>query len=159
MKRMRPFAAAVIAVLIAGGLAVGLTGSANAAPGSVRMVVFDCPGQAPQARPKDFILTCADANSALERLSWTSWTPKLASASGSLVLNDCKPDCASGHFHAYPALVVLWGSKAVKNHRGERAYTMMTQILTGQRPRYYDYLTHKWVTAPVTQTTRLLTSS
>ncbi len=35
---------------------------------------------------------------------------------------------------------------------------MMTEILTGPRPRYYDYATHKWVTAPVTQTSSLLTS-
>ena len=36
---------------------------------------------------------------------------------------------------------------------------MMTEILTGPRPRYYDCATHKWVTAPVTQTSPLLTSS
>ena len=35
---------------------------------------------------------------------------------------------------------------------------MMTEILTGPRPRYCDYATHKWVTAPVTQTSSLLTS-
>jgi hypothetical protein len=29
-------------------------------------------------------------------------------------------------------------------------------ILTGPRPRYYDYATHKWVTAPETQTYPLL---
>jgi hypothetical protein len=30
-------------------------------------------------------------------------------------------------------------------------------ILTGPRPRYYDYATRKWVTAPETQTYPLLT--
>ena len=35
---------------------------------------------------------------------------------------------------------------------------MMTQILTGPRPRYDDYVHHKWVTAPVTQTSPLVTS-
>ena len=34
---------------------------------------------------------------------------------------------------------------------------MMTEILTGPRPRYDDYATHKWVTAPVSQTSPLLT--
>ena len=52
-------------------------------------------------------------------------------------------------------MVVFWGDATVKNHPGERRYTMMTVILTGPRPRYYDYLTHKWVTAPVTQTSTL----
>ncbi len=55
-------------------------------------------------------------------------------------------------------MLVFWGSKAVKNHPGERCYTMMTEILTGPRPRYYYYATHKSVTAPVTQTSSLLTS-
>jgi hypothetical protein len=34
----------------------------------------------------------------------------------------------------------------------------MTVILTGPRPRYYDYISRKWVTAPATQTSTLLTS-
>lgn len=38
------------------------------------------------------------------------------------------------------------------------AITGLTEILTGPRPRYYDDATHKWVTAPVTQTYPLLTS-
>ncbi len=46
----------------------------------------------------------------------------------------------------------------MKNHPGEHCYTMMTEILTGPRPPYYDPATDKWVTAPVTQTSALLTS-
>ena len=46
---------------------------------------------------------------------------------------------------AYPALVILWGNQAVKNHPGEHRYTMMTTILTGTRPRH----------APMTQTSPL----
>jgi hypothetical protein len=29
--------------------------------------------------------------------------------------------------------------------------------MTGPRPRYYDYTTHKWVTSPLTTTIALLT--
>jgi hypothetical protein len=164
MKRLhlRPSLVLLASVVALAGLAVGLTGSARAqstAIAPVRMVAFDCPGQsAPLVKPKTFILTCADANSDLGKLSWTSWTPSLASATGKLEVNDCTPYCAAGHFHAYPAVVVFWGNTAVKNHPGEHAYTDMTLILTGSRPRYYDYLTRKWVTAPATQTTALLTS-
>jgi hypothetical protein len=125
----------------------------------VRTVVFDCPGHpAPLVRPGTFVISCADANTYLGKLSWTSWTPGLASATGTLEENDCTPYCAAGHFHAYPAVVVLWGSTAVKNHPGEHSYTKMTVILTGPRPRYYDYISRKWVTAPATQTSTLLTS-
>jgi len=159
MTRAR-LGALAISLLAVTGVALGLAQSAHAAPGNtpVRIVVFDCPGQPARVRPSTFIVTCADGGIQFDKLSWTSWTPGLASATGTLEENDCTPDCAGGHFHAYPALVILWGSKAVPDHPGERCYTMMTSILTGARPRYYDYTHHKWVTAPVTQTSPLPTS-
>jgi hypothetical protein len=156
MTRAR-LGALIISLLATTGLVLGLTQSAHAAPGNApaRMVVFDCPGQPALVKPSTFIVTCADGNILFDKLSWTSWTPGLASATGTLEENDCIPYCAAGHFHAYPALVILWGSKAVPNHPGERRYTMLTEILTGARPRYYDYTHHKWVTVPVTTTSAL----
>ncbi len=156
---------AVLTLVAAAFAITGLTlsGPAQAAPAhpaaapAVRMVAIDCPGDHSMVRPKNFILACADANSALEKLSWTTWAPGLASAQGTLVQNDCTPYCAAGHFHRYPALVVLWGSKALRP--GERAYAKLTLILTGPRPGYYDAAHHKWVYAPVTQTFPLPTSS
>jgi len=154
-----------VLTLIAAGLTI--TGStlsrpAQAAPvrttpASAPMVVFDCPGQHAMVRPKNFVLACADGNSAVEKLAWGTWAPGLASAKATLVQNDCVPYCAAGHFHSYPALVVLWGSKAIGH--GEHAYTRLTMILTGPRPGYYDAVHHKWVYAPVTQTFPLVTSS
>jgi hypothetical protein len=152
-----------VLTLVAAGLAItGLTLSGPAQAASVRpaatagrTVVFDCSGHA-LVRPKDFVLACADGNSAVEKLSWSAWAPGLASAKGTLVQNDCVPYCAAGHFHRYPALVILWGSKAVSP--GGHAYTKLTLILTGPRPGYYDATHHKWAYAPVTQTFPLLTS-
>lgn len=156
---------APVLALVAAGIAISgltLSGPAQAVPAhpaaaAVRMVVFDCPGQHAMVRPKSFVLACADGNSALGKLTWSAWGPGLASAQGTLVQNDCTPYCAAGHFHRYPALVVLWGSKAVGS--GEQAYTKLTLILPGQRPGYYDARHHKWVYAPVTQTFPLVTSS
>src|SRR5262245_12120611 len=150
----------VVLACVAAALAItGLTlsGSAQAAPAHPaapppRTVVFDCPGQQALGTQTTVVQSCADGNALVDRLAWTSWTPGLASARGTLVQNDCTPYCAAGHFHRYPALVVLWGSKAVKNHPGERRYTELTLILTGPRPRFYDAVHHKWVTAPMTQT-------
>jgi hypothetical protein len=152
----------VLALAGAGLTITGLPLSGPAQAASVRpaataerTVVFDCSGHA-LARPKNFVLACADGNSAVEQLSWSAWAPGLASAKGTLVQNDCVPYCAAGHFHRYPALVILWGSKAVRP--GEHAYPKLTLILTGPRPGYYDATHHKWVYAPVTQTFPLLTS-
>jgi hypothetical protein len=156
-------AAAVLAIsgLTLSGSAQAATARPAAAPAAQRStaltVVFDCPGQYAMVRPKSFVLACADGNSAFEKLAWSTWAPGLASAKGTLVQNDCTPYCAAGHFHRYPALVVLWGSKAVGS--GEHAYTKLTLILTGARPGYYDSVHHKWVYAPVTQTFPLVTSS
>jgi hypothetical protein len=88
----------VIAVLVPVVAALAVTGlilveSAQAAsprPAALpsQTVVFDCPGQHALVRPKSFILTCADGNAYFAKLAWTSWTPGLASAKGTLVLND-----------------------------------------------------------------------
>ena len=45
---------------------------------------------------------CADYNALLEALRWTSWATTSATAVGTLVYNDCTPNCAEGHFHHVP---------------------------------------------------------
>jgi hypothetical protein len=145
MKRAH-LGASIISALAVGALTVGLAGSASAAPArpaagptvvrtAVRTVVLDCPGLPALVRPKTYILTCADGYVQLDRLAWTSWTPGLASATGTLIKNTCTPSCVAGHFRSYPVLVILWGKAAVKNHPGEHCYTRMTLIYPGPRPQ------------------------
>jgi len=135
MTRAR-LGALIISLLATTGLVLGLTQSAHAAPGNApaRMVVFDCPGQPALVKPSTFIVTCADGNILFDKLSWTSWTPGLASATGTLIKNTCTPSCVAGHFRSYPVLVIFWGKAAVKNHPGEQCYTRMTLIYPGSRP-------------------------
>jgi hypothetical protein len=85
-------------------------------------------------RPGRFTLACADGNDYLTGLSWTSWTPRLASGYGTQVLNDCLPYCAAGHFHGYPVLAMLWGSAARPGNPGTLRYTKITLIYTEGRP-------------------------
>jgi hypothetical protein len=117
-----------------------------------RTVAIDCQGKA-VVRPRSYTLACADGNDYLSKLTWTSWTPKLASGYGTEQLNDCQPNCAEGRFHAYPVLTVFWGSAAVPGHPRERRYTEITLVYTGARPEVYNG--HKWVPAPVTRTESL----
>ena len=134
--------ASIIPALAVGALTAGLlAGSATAAPArpaagpvSIQTVVLDCPGLPALVRPKTFILSCADGYVQLGKLSWTSWTPGLASATGTLIKNTCTPSCVAGHFRSYRVLVILWGKAAVKNHPGEQCYTRMTLIYPGSRP-------------------------
>jgi hypothetical protein len=151
-------ASGVVTLLAGLGLGLGLTASAGASTGgtaaaaSPRYVVLNCEMKA-QTRPGSYVLACADDGAGLQGLHWTSWTPRLASGYGTEYENDCKPDCAQGHIHYYPALVVLWGSGSVPGHPAERRYTEVTLIYPGSRPPVYKLVNGKLVAAyPVTQT-------
>jgi hypothetical protein len=154
----RSVRASLILLVAVASAGLGLAVSASASPAhparaatvsaAPQTVVLDCPGESGQVKPKDFILTCADGYTYLDKLAWTSWTPALASASGSLVENDCVPNCVAGHFHRYPVLVVLWRRIEVTNASFEHCYSRMTLIYTGRRPLH----------VPPTQTIPLLTS-
>jgi hypothetical protein len=139
----------------------GVTGSARSVPAvttaltagaaTPRFILLGCDNNA-EVAPSG-ISNCGDGAVGLKGLHWTSWTSRVASGYGTYFLNDCTPSCAAGHFNTYPALVVLWGSAAVKGHPSERKYTQMTLVFTGTRPPYYQLVNGKSVvTHPVTLT-------
>jgi hypothetical protein len=136
-------------VIAALGLSLGLVGTAGAAPSlpvaaahassataAPQNVVLNCTGKA-QVKPGTITLACADDGLYLAKLHWTSWTPELASAYGTEWQNDCKPNCADGHFHHYAVVAVLWGSAAVKGHASEQRYTEVTLSYPKTRPPLY----------------------
>jgi hypothetical protein len=146
--RRRRLSLAIAAISVP-ALALALSGAASAAVTShgsatavkdlysERTVVVSCQGQ-PEVQPGAFTLACADGNDYLTGLSWTNWSPRLASGYGTQVENDCTPYCAAGHFHRYPVLVVLWGSAAVQNSPGTLRYAKITLIYTGIRPKVFN---------------------
>ena len=50
----------------------------------------------PSVEPAEIVLACADYGVLVEGLHWTSWTTASATAVGTLVYNDCTPNCAEG---------------------------------------------------------------
>jgi hypothetical protein len=158
MKRGR-ITSGLLAMAAAAVLGVSITAasSASARPATPNLpdrpdrnvAVLNCLGR-PQVKPGSFVLACADGNSSLTALSWSSWTPKLASATGTLVQNDCLPDCASGHLHGYPVLAVLWGPVAYAHGHH---FSQVTLIFPGARPPVYNG--HHRATGPQTLTTAL----
>jgi len=146
MNRGRLITATAAAIAIpALGLAVGaLTSAAQAAsraPASARhlyseqTVAVNCQARA-QVRPSTFTLACADANDNLAHLSWASWSPGMASATGVQEENDCVPDCAAGRFRGYPVDVVFWGTGTVPGQPGRQRYTEVTLLYPGARPAH-----------------------
>jgi len=61
----------------------------------------------PSIEPAEIVLACADYGVLVEGLRWTSWTAASAMAAGTLVYNDCTPDCAEGHYHHVPGTRVI----------------------------------------------------
>ncbi|MFJ4523520.1 hypothetical protein ACIP4Y_21605 [Streptomyces sp. NPDC088810] len=89
-------------------------------------------------RPGDFILACGDGNSRLTGLHWSQWGPGGATAVGVNMVNDCKPYCAAGSFHAYPVTVRLEDAKPWKKHPGVQHYTRMSLTYDQDRPEGFQ---------------------
>jgi hypothetical protein len=69
-------------------------------------VVADCVGPA-ATRPSIIRLTCADDGIGVQGVDWVTWTRSGATGHGTLWLNLCKPNCATGKFAYYPVGVTL----------------------------------------------------
>jgi hypothetical protein len=43
-------------------------------------------------------LACGDGNGYFDRVQWSQWTQTYATATARQWVNDCKPNCANGHY-------------------------------------------------------------
>jgi len=73
-------------------------------PPEVTQVLGDCTD--PEAEPSSFVLACADHNSYLAGVTWSSWTRSVAVGTGTYWQNDCTPDCAHGRFVSSPGATI-----------------------------------------------------
>jgi len=148
--RTRVLAAAIAGCgAIASALAAGAGSAAVASSAAAKPVVLvNCTGKS-VVRPSSYILTCADANDDLTGLHWVSWQG-VAFGRGTELVNDCYPNCASGKFSSYPALITLWRAEPRTGHSGQRYFSRLTVIRTGSRT------VPDGRTLPLTQTYELL---
>jgi len=90
----------------------------------------DCQGNL-LVKPASITLACGDGNFYVESLKWTGWGESFAAATGTGKANDCQPNCAAGHFHSYPMLLIVTGSQ----HCGGRpAYARVVYAFIGRSP-------------------------
>jgi hypothetical protein len=101
---MIPFLILSVLTILAGGAAL-LSWHESSASESV--AIYDCNSQG-LVTPHYFVLSCADANSALKNLHWTDWNQSVAYASGTATWNDCTPDCAGGTWRSAPVSVYAY---------------------------------------------------
>jgi len=115
---MRQLACGLVA--LAGVTGFGATATQAAAVTTARAsasaVIQPCAGK-PEVRPATFTISCADGNSYLTKLKWTSWTSTSAKATGTYTINNCDPYCAAGKFISSKATVTLSKPKSVKSNR------------------------------------------
>jgi hypothetical protein len=101
-----------------------------------RPVLVDCFWH-PRVRPTNFILACGDGNSRLTSLRWLHWGEHSAMARGVNWVNDCKPYCAAGRFHAYRVTVRLDHAELWKRHPRLEQFTRMRLYYPADRPEGY----------------------
>jgi len=49
-------------------------------------------------KPDSIYFACADGNTGISDIHWSTWTPRSAQGTGTYFANDCKPYCAAGKF-------------------------------------------------------------
>jgi len=110
--------------------ASSVTSSASASPpASVVAAVCTVPAdgcaqsggaQYMAARPRQ-ITTSGDGSGYVDGLTWTGWGTPRATATGTLKVDNCNPNCAQGTYTGYPATVTLAGLKP--SQAGGMAYS------------------------------------
>jgi hypothetical protein len=116
---------ACCAVAAASATSVASASATTSAPKSV--VLVNCGGTG-QVKPREYILTCADAGDVLMKLHWVSWG-SVAYGRGTEHIHDCYPYCAaSDKYVNYPVLVVLWRAET---QSGQKYFSRLTEIRTG----------------------------
>lgn len=120
MTVRRAAIAATTALLAASAL--GLAAPAQAANAS-DTVVINCVGKK-VVKPKQIVVTCADAGVSVQKISWKTWGLNAATGTGTLVWNTCLPtDCASGIVEKYPVRIRLG---RIASGPGVTAFSRMT---------------------------------
>ncbi len=97
---------------------------ASAAPAPVRTYLYNC--STLTQKPREIVLTCADANTWINKITWTNWSSATAKATGTLHWNTCTPTCVAGKEKAATIHFAATGRRHVK---GRWLYT----VLTGQK--------------------------
>jgi len=92
--------------------------------------ISDCNKAA--SSPKLLTLTCADANTVLSGMTWSSFGGPAAEGKGTFVMNTCEPNCAAGKDVDYPVKVKAAGVLTCKH--GLRVYGSLALQFTGRAP-------------------------
>lgn len=128
MKAVLPIVAAAI---VAGCISAAALASPVATESGKRVeLIADC--FKPKFKPKTVIIACGDASLGAKAMSWSTWTRKKADGTGTGLINDCNPDCASGTTKTAPMELQLSRPQLCSN--GKRVFAKLRYIWTSGPP-------------------------
>jgi hypothetical protein len=111
---------------------IGMAALVGACGGSDTKVLFPAECTDPTYKPKQIVVTCADANTVVRGITWKSYGDETAAGSGTAYVNACDPNCAAGKFQKFPATVKLSGPKDCGKDRTQ--FTQLVVTYTGAGP-------------------------
>jgi hypothetical protein len=120
----------VVAAVVAAFSAVALANPVATESGKRVELIANC--FKPKFKPKTVIIACGDASLGAKALSWNTWTRKKADGTGTGLINDCFPDCASGTTKTGPMELQL--SKPQLCSNGKRVFAKLRYIWTSGPP-------------------------
>jgi hypothetical protein len=127
MKAVPPI---VVAAVVAAFSAVALANPIATESGKRVELIANC--FKPKFKPKTVIIACGDASLGAKAMTWQTWTRKKADGTGTGLINDCNPDCASGTTKTAPMELQL--SKPQLCSNGKRVFAKLRYIWTSGPP-------------------------
>jgi len=122
------------AAIAAAGSSLVLAGIALAPMASAESsdtAIVNCQGKA-QVKPKQIVLSCADANLFVYKITWSKWDANGATGKGTLVWNTCLPKtCVDGIVQKYKVSVKLGRVASAPNIS---VFSGMTLTFPGNAP-------------------------
>jgi len=137
--------AALVLAVTAAGTAAALTTHPSLAPPGARHrlpVAYNGLDGWQHGRARLAVIYVGGATAFLRIRHWSHWTRTAAATQGTLWVDNCRPDCASGHYRTYRAQVTL---SRVADRHGVRFFSRMRLRYQHSGPRDYRY---RWGTYP-----------
>jgi hypothetical protein len=119
-----------LAAVVAMALPVAAASAAGSSSDQLR-VFFPKDCQHNVYKPKSVIVTCADANFAIKKITYSSYGTKKARGTGTASINTCEPNCAAGTFQSFPVRFVM---SRVGQCGDVPQFRRLTVTFTGKRP-------------------------
>ena len=117
----------ILALLLTALLAIAASAAGS---GGQAWVTSDCVSA--HRKPQQVVLAC-DGTEVVKQLSWSAWRSTTASATGTDLVDDCRPSCNAGHIHRYAVTLTLSKPKNCAHHR-HRVFAHATVKFGRSRP-------------------------